>query len=342
MKNIYRLGAIASLMTFSLVADSQVRIPIPYGDNYETAEEELENFDQFHQRFGIIKIDGRLTLISRSIALGQKIARDLFAWTVRRGEHARVLPRPSRSTHVEGAIEWDVTDISPRIAQQLVGTFSNGGGPNCWNLALLSSGLTRGIYGVRSEEMTLWTRSPLAHRVGLGERRLPGDMVVIRLANQEEWHAAIWVSENLVFTKNGAGEGKPYRLMDLAEMYGTYLGYPNINSPTHISVWRFDPFDQYLRDREQRISSELQTALKELREFEVQSFRFNLSLDDDSTDSEGSGEDYNNLWREYRARLRDARTRLQSLASHARVQSPNDVDAIFLWNLIDVRIGSLK
>jgi len=76
-------------------------------------------------------------------------------------------------------------------------------------------------------------------------------------------HAVVYVADNLVFTKNGASDNMSFRLQDLAEVNGIYLGglptrcalLPELPSPKQLkgckmfsTVYRCRPHQEYLDD----------------------------------------------------------------------------------------------
>ncbi len=95
-------------------------------------------------------------------------------------------------------------------------------GPNCWNLTLVKSGILQNLRYSSPEEMKLYLNSPLCEALQKNQQRLPGDIGSIKTYDNELIHAFVYVSEKLVYSKNGVEKINPYALQELNTVYDEY------------------------------------------------------------------------------------------------------------------------
>lgn len=75
-------------------------------------------------------------------------------------------------------------------------------GPNCWNASLVILGLEKDIKYTSPEEFSFIINSECQH-VTKREDVEVGDIIAIRNTDEGEIHGMVYISPNLVFTKNG-------------------------------------------------------------------------------------------------------------------------------------------
>jgi len=112
----------------------------------------------------------------------------------------------------------DVAPISSYIVKEL--TNYDGGyssttaykGPNCFNASLVLSGSLPNITFTHPQEMTEILKSPLCKELKPKEKTEVGDIVVVRDQSNKyfEIHSAIYINENLSFSKYGENILMPY------------------------------------------------------------------------------------------------------------------------------------
>lgn len=118
--------------------------------------------------------------------------------------------------------EAEITNCLPEHVKKYHGTRPQISGPNCWNLSLVVSGLNKYLRYSTPEEMSLLMGPPLCHAVKSGEDRKPGDVIAIRTPSGEEVHGVLFVSPNLVYSKNGSSKNSPYELQSLEAVMKLY------------------------------------------------------------------------------------------------------------------------
>ncbi len=103
--------------------------------------------------------------------------------------------------------------LSPYLAQTLGKVIDdNGIQSNCWGHSALVAGTVNGVKELSADGFTYLMRSPLCHRLTATEQPRAGDLIVFRgaevkngRASYSEVHTAVWISDRLWSSKNGAG-----------------------------------------------------------------------------------------------------------------------------------------
>lgn len=113
----------------------------------------------------------------------------------------------------------NISKCLPSFVQNTHGKYPKSWGPNCFNLAFLSSNLNeelRYIDEFETQKILKDHCSPVSEN-----DRKPGDIGII-YENGVIFHAFVWISQSLVFTKNGATEGVPYTLSSWTSLKSFY------------------------------------------------------------------------------------------------------------------------
>jgi hypothetical protein len=141
--------------------------------------------------------------------------RFLRLWTLNVGE----TPGPA-SVAVENAdhslCSLVINNSVPSIVHLLQDFKTTFSGPNCWNTTLRLSRLIQLSRFSSAEEMSFWMTSPYCRELSKTEKPLPGDIIAIRgeKPNQpgafDEIHGMIYLSDDLVFSKNTSSSMSPY------------------------------------------------------------------------------------------------------------------------------------
>ena len=94
-------------------------------------------------------------------------------------------------------------------------------GPNCWNLALYSTGLVSSLRNVDESEFKSLLESPLCRKLAAREPVRRGDIGAIRENDPKgdiEVHGFAYINEDQVFTKNGDDSRSAVEVMRFADL----------------------------------------------------------------------------------------------------------------------------
>lgn len=209
-----------------------------------------------------------IELSSESCAETQSIVKTLEDWTKK------------KCKLVEGC-KYDIKECVPEHIAGVVGKYSGFEGPNCYNLALVMKGILPGLRYSDDKEMAFYLNSPLCRNLEPNEERKPGDVGAIReLVNKKatEFHAFVYISDKLAFSKNGMTYDSSYDLQTLNHVYASYRISGNeqchgnrvdlnSNCMNATSYFRCESLDDYLSKRKP-ISMELSTLVQKTSTFE--------------------------------------------------------------------------
>lgn len=98
-------------------------------------------------------------------------------------------------------------------------------GPNCFNLALNLKGIVPSLRYSPANEVRFYLRSPLCRILKLNEKPKAGDVGIIKeyIGDSPDLvHGFIYVSEDLVYSKNGKDKKAPFALQERKEVYRLY------------------------------------------------------------------------------------------------------------------------
>ncbi len=153
----------------------------------------------------------------------QSLKREVIAlrgWAEASGETLSKFPNLEK---VRAGCQVDVTGSVPREVSKLHGRYSASAGPNCWNSALVSTGLLKDLRVVKGDEFTSFMSSPLCKKISSSESKRPGDVGAIRefymkddsdigRSGAMEVHGFVYISENLVYQKSSSSEKAKWEL----------------------------------------------------------------------------------------------------------------------------------
>ncbi len=134
-----------------------------------------------------------------------------------------------------GQCQVDITDILPEKVKEIQGLNPQKHGPNCWNAALVLSKVLPNLRYTHNKEVFDIINSPLCSPVDANEKPRAGDLGIVRLPHEKSTNAAtdeqygfIFISDKLVFSKNGYKKQNPYSLQSTSKMLDLYASkYPH-------------------------------------------------------------------------------------------------------------------
>lgn len=247
---------------------------IPQGDSF-TSLEHRENFWNIHERFGFVSEAGNTYLLAKTPKIFDHILQHLrdAKYALDGGSVGdKITQGKNRFPDLgEGkGILADVTSLIPSKFAGLNEYYPSRNGPNCWNLALYLSKVNYSLHQTLPQEFKFLIESPLAKKLTSVDPLAPGDVLVFR-NGEEEVHTAIFLSPDLVLTKNGTDETRPYRIMELNEMAAQYLNPHPVFEMKLSDRWfvvRLSPLDKYVADNQEKIPAKILAAFKELKSLE--------------------------------------------------------------------------
>ena len=158
----------------------------------------------------------------------------------------------------DGQVSLDVSDAIPDFLSPRMGTCAAADGPNCFNTALVSSGLVPVFRHSTAQEINFWITSPLCRAVKSGEPRMPGDLIYIHGKGTGAIHAMTYISPTLVFSKNGMSKTAEWALGNSGATSNSYLKMyrdwldpkaaanpANKNSPTPVAPQSVSPCEGF-------------------------------------------------------------------------------------------------
>ncbi len=171
---------------------------------------------------------GKTVLSADSCAALAKQLRALSDWKRAAGE---IVPAAPAVFSDGGRCSAEVQDYLPARPRRVNGkkTFRNG--PNCWNNVLFTGNMAQAPRFSAAGEMTFWMDSPYCRQLGIRETPRPGDIVAMRTsarkgsragAPPEEMHGMVFLSPELVFSKNTSSKNDPYHMQRAPLVYQTF------------------------------------------------------------------------------------------------------------------------
>lgn len=241
------------------------------------------------QAFEIKKVQNKLILQSSSRKEMTRITLSLKEWMDNIGENKKcnssIVSKISReddltSENKTNFFSLDISDCVPAHVFKYQGSKPAVEGPNCWNLALVMKNILPALRYSSAEEMTFYARPPLCRQLSLKEERKAGDLVAIRsIFNDEvgETHGFIYISEDVVYSKNGSDEDSgPYELQSFKNMLELYQvpkkaecreNVIDLKCSSALSFFRCISMEQYLKENPFHLL-ELNLALKNISHIE--------------------------------------------------------------------------
>jgi hypothetical protein len=250
----------------------------PYDDLYGRGDNEV-GFWRHHERYGVFRDSkDRLILTAKTKTEAIRLLEDIAAYTGQPIAKAKEVLGPGWL--LRWSKSFDITDMLPEILRQRLEIAGVRNGTNCTNACLVLSGYSRSVMHAGLREVMLWLNSPLAKQIKDPRDLRPGDILAIRGTTPTGFnvitHTAIYVSPRLVISKNGTGRLRPWRLMDINEMLGSYMvlskddlkAYGPDYSRT-VDAYRLKNIDEYISSKGVVLPEKFQQAENEIERLEL-------------------------------------------------------------------------
>ncbi|MDD4976791.1 MAG: hypothetical protein PHY93_20720 [Bacteriovorax sp.] len=235
--------------------------------------------------FQIIRNKSQLLLQARTCDEVIDLRKSLAEWSIESSDH-KVCPK--NKTPVEDKKKQfcnvDITQCVPDHVIKYNGINPKNAGPNCWNLALVIKEILPGLRSSTPEELSFYMKPPLCRELDSNEERRVGDIGNIKTFDIIEKnmpidsHAFLYISDKIVYSKNGESSKSPYVLQsydDVLNVYGISKGEkcrtkktPSLSDcGSTISFFRCISITEYLKNSPEVLSPILNT-FKDIQNFE--------------------------------------------------------------------------
>lgn len=192
-------------------------------------EEALDhNFWSHHKRFAFLLSEDRVVLLAKNVFQADLLIKELGESGGDKQTALSLTQQNQMQTnsmiYFSGvdALQFDVTSLLDAKALLFLRTKIKRRGPNCWNSCLVYSEILDHVRHSPEHEINFWLSSPLAKKLQSFSQLRTGDILVIK-KNKRHEHAFIYISKNIVLTKNGLSSTAKYRLMDIKEVADVYF-----------------------------------------------------------------------------------------------------------------------
>lgn len=92
-------------------------------------------------------------------------------------------------------------------------------GPNCWNGALIKTGLVHSVRFVPKGEYWFWMNSPYCQKLKSTEKPQKGDLGSLFWPNRGHYHSFVFLDSQYVFSKNSPDPKYKYQVQAFEEMF---------------------------------------------------------------------------------------------------------------------------
>jgi hypothetical protein len=170
---------------------------------------------------------------------------------------------------------YEISHCLPDHVRKYFGTKPDFSGPNCWNLALVMKELVPFLRYSTPEEMSFYMAPPFCRQLGITEKIQPGDLGAIRAGDDSEVHGFIYVSDKIVYSKNGYRNMSPFHLQNLEDVKYVYSGFLGL-MPRQLANYRCKSLDEAIS----LLKPEFKEAFNEVYDLEncLQTAAFNRGV----------------------------------------------------------------
>lgn len=226
--------------------------------------------------------DDRIILTENSCSKLRENVRVLSAWAAKTGSKS-LCPIDNIPANSDlNTCSLDATECLPEQVAKYQGLKSKNTGPNCWNLALVMSGVLPNLRYSTMQENTFYLQPPLCRRIGSEEQKKSGDVGAIRYTKaglpgeSKEIHGFIYISEDLAFSKDGFSADTPYSLTPLESVLSLKhmdvpkecrVDQPPAQCKRQVDYYRCISFSEYL-DQTPNVPKQILEAFDKIGQFE--------------------------------------------------------------------------
>lgn len=212
-------------------------------------EESLDqNFWSHHKRFAFLLSDEKVVLLTKNIFSADLLMKELSeqggfkqrplslseSQSQAQGQNKSQTQSESQALQIKkqlnqlryfsqiDAEQVDVTNLLGPEVLSFLRTKIHRRGPNCWNSCLVYSKILDHVRYTPDYEINFWLHSPFVKPIKSFSQLRTGDVLVFKQDKKHE-HTFIYISKNIVLTKNGLSPVAKYRLMDIREVADLYF-----------------------------------------------------------------------------------------------------------------------
>lgn len=109
--------------------------------------------------------------------------------------------------------------VNQPIAERIDGLHLYSEGPNCWNGALIKTGIAQSVRFVPKGEYWFWMKSPYCRGLKKDEVPKKGDLGSIFWTGYGHYHSFVFLDKTWVFSKNSPDPKYPYKVQRFEEMF---------------------------------------------------------------------------------------------------------------------------
>lgn len=184
-----------------------------------------------------------------------------------------IFPNPQEDSEISGLCRTSIEGCLPEEAIEYHNAYTKYDGPNCWNLALVTAGVLPALRYSTSDEMSFFMNSPLCRELSQHEKKQPGDIGAFRTDQKKtEFHGFMWISDSLVYSKNGYTKSSPYAVQSFKKMEEGYnrvrkwICYENStkNCDLELVNFRCEGMESYLKKFSETFPKGITKAFQDL------------------------------------------------------------------------------
>lgn len=106
-----------------------------------------------------------------------------------------------------------------KISKKIDGLKLKTQGPNCWNGALIKSGINQSVRFVSRSEYLFWMKSPYCRELEANEKLQSGDLGSLFYNQNDLYHSFVYIDKEKVFSKNSPDSKFPYQYQKFEDMF---------------------------------------------------------------------------------------------------------------------------
>lgn len=244
----------------------------------------------------IMRENDNIFLRTRTCLEAQRHVKDLAKWTEKTNKKCDI----DSVTYDQGLnCKVNISKCVPDHVLKYEGLNPQEHGPNCWNLAMVMTGIIPYMRYSTPQEMAFFMDAPLCRPLKPYEKRKTGDIGAIRnSSDRKDIHGFIHISEDLVYSKNGNNKDNyPYKVQNFDSMLNEmFIGGTDhlknecrgnqaigkVGCLGQIEYFRCISLDEYLKKENDQISKEIKETLSTFQKIDchISSVLFDLTVAD--------------------------------------------------------------